>query len=171
MLELLLLRHAKSRWDEPGAEDHERGLTPRGRKAATRMGRLLRTQGLLPDLVLCSTAVRARRTAERILAALDPAPPLEELRTLYLATPSRLLETVRRQAQGCNRLLVVGHNPGLHSLAVRLVGAGDPEQRALLEGNLPTAALVHVLFEAGSWSGVAETQGRLAGYWRPREMT
>ena len=170
MLDLLLLRHAKSSWDEGGVDDHDRGLTKRGLKAATRMGRLMHAEGFAPDLALCSTATRARLTMERVARAFEPAPEVKELRTLYLASPGRLLETLRRQAPGTKRLLLVGHNPGLHSLAVRLVGAGDAGLRDRLEGNLPTAALVRILFRADAWAQIAETAGELAGYWRPREL-
>ena len=170
MLDLLLLRHAKSSWDERGVDDHDRGLTKRGLKAAAQMGRLMHKEGLTPDLALCSTAARASLTMERVARAFEPTPPIKELRTLYLATPGRLLETIRRQDPDAGRLLVVGHNPGLHSLAVRLVGSGDKAARERLEGNLPTAALVRILFDADAWSQVVEAQGELAGYWRPREL-
>src|SRR5688500_14503097 len=126
MIELLLFRHGKSRWDEPGVEDHDRSLAPRGEKAAARLGRLLATERLVPDLVLCSTARRAVQTWELAGAALLPAAPrVIHSRELYMAPPGRLSDLVRRHGGNVPRLMVVGHNPGLHAFAVRLVGKGD----------------------------------------------
>ena len=110
MRELLLLRHAKSNRDEPAAGDHERDLARRGERAAPQVGRLLRAEGLVPDLALCSTATRAKRTWELAAAELGREVPVRYLRTLYLAPPSRLLVTVRQQASDVGRLLLVGHN-------------------------------------------------------------
>lgn len=170
MLELMLLRHAKSRWDAAGVDDHDRDLTDRGVRAAERMGRLIRDRRLVPDLVLTSTATRARRTVALALTALDPAPPVKELRTLYLAVPGRIIEIIRRQDADAGRLMVVGHNPGMHALALRLAGAAKEADRARLEEKLPTAALALFRFEKAAWSEVAEADGRLAGYWRPRDL-
>lgn len=171
MLELLLLRHAKSRWDQPGAEDHERELNERGLAAAPRMGRLLRERDLIPDLALCSTAARARRTWELVAAELGREPPAQHLRTLYLAEPERMLDLVRRQdAATARRLVLVGHNPGMHALAQRLVGAGEPAARARLAEKFPTAALARITFPDGDWRAAAFGTGELLDFWRPREL-
>jgi phosphohistidine phosphatase len=170
MPELLLLRHAKSRWDEPGVEDHERDLTPRGEAAAARMGVLLRERRLVPDLVLCSTARRAVRTWRLAGAGLDPVPPTAERDDLYLAEPDRLLDLARRHGGAARRLLLVGHNPGMHALAVRLAGTGDPALRATLATKFPTAALARLGFAAPSWDAVAPGAGELLGFWRPRDL-
>lgn len=170
MLDLLLLRHAKSSWDEPGLADHDRELAPRGRKAAPRMGKLLAKQRLVPDLVLCSTAVRTRQTLELVVAELPAAPPVTFLKSLYLAAPGRLLEIVRRQEPACRRLLVVGHNPGMHSFAQRLVGKGPAEARERLAEKLPTAVLAQIRFDAESWAAVEPGAGELVGFWRPKEL-
>jgi phosphohistidine phosphatase len=170
MLELLLLRHAKSRWDMAGAADHDRDLAPRGEKAALRMGRLIAEQGLLPDRVLCSTATRARRTWELASGELTAQPELLHRRDLYLAPSGRLLDAVRASGGDVRRLMLVGHNPGLHDLAQRLVGDGDVALRRKLAEKLPTAALVHLAFEAPRWPKLALRSGRLLGFWRPRDL-
>lgn len=170
MLELMLLRHAKSRWDAAGVDDHDRDLTERGEKAAKRMGRLIRDRDLAPDLVLTSTATRARRTVELALATLDPAPSVKELRKLYLAAPGRLLEIVRRQEQMVRRLMIVAHDPGMHALALRLMGEADTTHRDRLQEKMPTAALALFRFEGPTWDGVSEAGGRLTSYWVPRDL-
>lgn len=168
--ELLLFRHAKSAWDDPSLPDHDRGLAPRGVEAAKRMGRELAARGLVPDLVLCSTALRARRTLELALRAFDPAPPVRELRSLYLAPPSRLLDIVRRQPQSVRRLMLVGHDPGMHTLATSLTGSGPTEQLASLAAKFPTGACLHLGFDAGAWDEVEVGGGRLLAFIRPRDL-
>lgn len=168
MPELMLLRHAKSLRGD-GA-DHDRDLAPRGKRAARTMGRYLRKKGLLPDLVLCSTATRARRTWEIASGELRAALPVRELRSLYLATPARLLEIVRRQAPEMRRLLLVGHNPGMASLACRLAGEGEPAELAQLAEKFPTAALACIGFESGGWKEIGAGNGRLLRLVRPRDL-
>jgi len=169
MRELLLLRHAKSSRDEPAAGDHERDLARRGERAAPQVGRLLRAEGLVPDLALCSTATRAKRTWDLAAAELGREVPVRYLRTLYLAPPSRLLVTVRQQASDVGRLLLVGHNPGLHGLAMALSGEGEPGLLAALRAEFPTAALARIAFDVADWADVAAGAGRLLAYRRPRE--
>lgn len=170
MLDLLLFRHAKSELGPPGQDDHERDLAARGEVAAPRMGRLLAEAGLVPDLVLCSTARRARRTWELASAVLDAAPPVSHLRSLYMAPPQHLLQTVHRQEPAVRRLMLVGHNPGLHGFALRLAGKGDEGRRTDLAAKLPTAALVRIGFAADDWGSVAFGSGELLGFWRPRDL-
>ena len=171
MLELLLLRHAKSSWDVPETDDHARDLAPRGAAAAPRMGALLAARGLVPDRVLCSTATRARNTWALVAAAL-PAPPepllLDEL---YLASPARMLRLIARHAGDSRRLLLVGHNPGMHSLAADLAGTGDLTARLALAEKFPTAAIAHLgIAPATGWTGLRAGQGTLLGFWRPRDL-
>jgi phosphohistidine phosphatase len=153
-----------------GAADHDRDLAPRGEEAAPRMGRLIAEHKLAPDCVLSSTATRARRTWDLASAALSAQPELVPRRDLYLAPSGRLLDIVRAHGGNARRLMLVGHNPGLHDLAQRLVGEGDPKLRRKLAEKLPTAALVHLTFEAGDWKALAPGSGRLIGFWRPRDL-
>jgi phosphohistidine phosphatase len=170
MLELLLFRHAKSSWDAQGVQDHDRGLAPRGEQAAPRMGRLLAAEGLVPDRVLCSTAKRAVRTWQLAGAGLEPVPEVIHRRELYMAAPGQLLEAIRRHGGTVRRLVLVGHNPGLHALAVRLVGEGDAKLRTRLAEKFPTATLARIGFAAPRWEEVASRRGRLLGFWRPRDL-
>ncbi len=169
--ELWLLRHAKSAWDVPGLDDHDRDLAPRGLEAAPRMGRRMAELGLVPDLVLCSTARRARRTWDLVAAELPRPAEVRHLESLYLASPAVLLRAVRGQPDSIRRLLLVGHDPGLHRLALLLVGADDPEARASgLVAKFPTGALCRIGLEVEGWAAVEAGRGRLLAFLKPREL-
>lgn len=170
MLELLLLRHAKSRWDEPETGDHDRDLAPRGEQAATRIGRLLREQGLEPDLVLCSTARRAAHTWELAAAELAHPRPVQYDDRLYLAAPDRMLQVIAERGADVGRLLLVGHNPGMHVLATRLSATGEKALRATVAAKFPTAALALLAFNTDAWPQIATQGGELRGFWRPRDL-
>jgi phosphohistidine phosphatase len=162
MKTLLLLRHAKSSWAEPGATDHDRPLNDRGKHDAPRMGRFLLEQQLLPDLIVSSTAKRARKTAERVVAACGYQGDLQITESLYLAQPVAYLRLLQTFADDRQRVLMVGHNPGLEDLVELLTG----EIVAL-----PTAALVKIAIDIDRWSDLStDTPGRLEHIWRPKEL-
>ena len=117
MRRVILLRHAKSSWDDPSLTDRERPLARRGRKDAPRMGKFLRKAGFVPDTVLCSSARRARDTWSLVADKLGkaPKPAIEE--GLFMVAPRRLLARLRRLDDASETVLVVGHNPGLEGLA------------------------------------------------------
>ena len=172
MRQLLLLRHAKSSWDDRDLADHERPLNPRGRQAATAMRAALESLGLVPDLVLVSSAVRTLQT----LDALEPWPerPLvDHLDILYLAPVPVLLTTLRATAETVRSLMVIGHNPGLHKLALLLVGAhgmvpGDEHTRTLAEG-YPSGALAEFAVP-GPWRTLDAGAARLTRFICPRSL-
>lgn len=171
MRELLVLRHAKSRWDQPTVDDHDRTLAPRGLDAARTMGALIAEAGWLPERILCSTATRAKETLAlaREHWPAEPPIPTSELATLYLAAPSRILEIVRRQPDAVARIMLVGHNPGLQSFVSRLAGHGDKTQLRAIETKFPTAALALIALDVDSWRDVAWTIGRLVDFRVPRK--
>ena len=159
---LLILRHAKSSWKQPGLADHDRPLNKRGLRDAPRMGQLLREAGLVPDRIVSSTAERARTTAELAAAAAGFSGPVQHSRRLYLATAADILEVLGQAGGDAAKLLVVGHNPGLEELLAALTGGAEA---------LPTAALVQVELDLRSWSKLEErTPARLVNLWRPREL-
>ncbi|MPZ12538.1 MAG: histidine phosphatase family protein [Kiloniellaceae bacterium] len=169
MPELLLLRHAKSDRQDRSLDDFDRPLAPRGRRAAPLMGRFLSEQGLAPGLVLCSTARRAAETLELLLTALASRPEIVYLKTLYLAPPGRLLALLRRQSQDRDRIMLVGHNPGLHHLALELAGGqGGLAGRRLVE-KFPTAALAR--FQVADWPTLGQGPAKLVEFVRPRDLT
>ncbi len=167
---LMLLRHAKSDWSDPALADFDRPLNKRGRRAAPLIGRYLRKQGLLPDLVLCSSARRARQTWELVSAELKAEVPVKFLRSLYLAPPSKLLASLQRQPEKIGRVMLVGHNPGMEHLAAHLAGSGSPELRTRMREKFPTATLAVLDFRAETWGGVTAGSGELARFVVARDL-
>jgi phosphohistidine phosphatase len=166
---LLLLRHAKSSWDDAALDDFDRPLAPRGRKAAARMGRHLGQREPVADLVLCSSAARAVETWARVAERFASPPPLRHLKSLYLAPPSRLLAALRRLDDGIRTALLVGHNPGLQALALGLAAEDGGARRVRLAAKFPTAALA--VFEvSGPWAELAPGNARLADLTLAREI-
>jgi phosphohistidine phosphatase len=168
MLTLTLFRHAKSSWDTSDLDDRDRPLNERGLAAAPLMGAFLHEKGLMPDLVLCSTAVRTRQTLELASDAWQPKPRTKHEGALYLAEPISLLERVRRTPGTVRHLMIVGHNPGLQILGLELIGTGDPALIAALSQKLPTAGVVVLTFETKSWRDVGPRKGRLAHFATPK---
>ena len=170
MRRLLLLRHAKTETDAPSGKDFDRRLDDRGRIDAATMGDWLKRHPPLPDLVCVSTAVRARETWDLAAAAMTGATPLmAHLDELYGAGPAELLSVIRGTAgEDPQRLLIIGHNPGLHELALGLIGRGDDEGRSALDGNLPTSGLVVIEFPIEDWDDVAFRGGRLLQFVSPK---
>lgn len=171
MLNLLLLRHAKSAWDDPTLEDFERPLSRRGAKAAPEMGRHIADLDLKPDLVLCSGAVRTRGTLALVLPELGPPPPAITYDDgLYLAPPALILDRLHALSASPRTVLVVGHNPGLQSLALELIGTGERKAITQVAVKFPTAALAVITFAHVSWSEVRPASGRLTHYVTPRDL-
>jgi phosphohistidine phosphatase len=162
MKTLLLMRHAKSSRDDPEAADHERPLNRRGRKTAPKMGRLIREQGLLPDVVLCSTAVRTRETCELVLREWKhPATP-RFLDDLYLCPAETIGQAVRRAGDDAERVLVIGHNPGLADFLAAIVGN---------DLKFPTGAVAWLTAEIARWSDFRlDAPLTLRRIWRPKEL-
>jgi phosphohistidine phosphatase len=170
MRRLLLLRHAKSCWDEPELADVDRPLASRGRAAAPAIGRYMGAEGWQPDLALCSPAVRVRETWQLVAPALGAPIPTKTLRSLYLASPSRLLATVRRIAPKVRTLMMIGHNPGFGRFAVDLCGEGPRKALERMGSKFPTAALAVIDFDVDQWSEVAVAGGRLVAFVRPKDL-
>ena len=149
-LTLMLLRHAKAKRPEDGVEDFDRKLAKRGREAATELGKLMKRDRLAPELALVSSAKRTRQTWERVAEELGAEVPVRDVRALYLAAPSRILEVVRRTTRDATRVIVVGHNPGMETPLKRLTD----ETR-----EFPTCALAVVSLDGSDWGEVE--RGRL----------
>jgi phosphohistidine phosphatase len=163
---LYLLRHAKSSWDDPALADRERPLAPRGRRDAKRVAKHLRRTGDEPELVLCSSAARTRETLELVRPALVGATVMVE-EELYGASSDELLARIRLVPDAVVSVMVIGHNPGLHELALALASAGDERDR--LEAKFPTAALA-TLALAKRWSQLAPKDATLAAYVVPKQL-
>ncbi|MFB8776083.1 SixA phosphatase family protein [Streptomyces broussonetiae] len=150
---LVVLRHAKSAWPE-GVPDHERPLAPRGRRDAPAAGRVLAGADCLPDLVLCSTAVRARRTWELAAARWGTPPPVRHDPRLYAADVPTLLTAVREVPPEAGTLLLVGHNPGLEDLVDTLAGDGLDDTLDRLRVKFPTSALAFLTWHGTTWQAL-----------------
>lgn len=162
MKTLLLMRHAKSRWGTPELSDFDRPLNKRGRNAAPKMGRFLRAQGLRPDVVLVSSAVRARQTAEAVMDAAEFDSPIFFRPALYLASVEEHLDGLRKLQGDVDCVLVVGHNPGLEELVELLTGSSE---------FLPTASVAFLSLPIDSWEDLCgELRGVLESVWRPKEL-
>jgi phosphohistidine phosphatase len=172
MRRLLLLRHAKTENDAPSGRDQDRRLDNRGRLDAAEIGGWIGRHPPFPDAVQVSPAVRANQTWEIAWEAMQnrvPQPRVEFLEELYGADPAQLLETVHAAvASDPKTLMLVGHNPGMHELALMLTGSGDAGGRKALGDNLPTSGLAIFDFEVDDWSDVAFRRGRLAKFVSPR---
>jgi phosphohistidine phosphatase len=170
MRRLLLLRHAKSDWSEPGTPDRDRPLNRRGHEAASKIGTYLARHRLIPDSVLCSPAARARDTWALVAGELPDMPPVSLDERLYEAEPEAILEVLRETKPGIRSLLVVGHNPGLQELTSLLIASGDLEHRERLREKFPTAGLVVIDFAVKAWSRLHPRSGRLERFVVPRML-
>lgn len=166
MKELWLCRHAYAQGGA-GVDDHRRDLTAAGQQAAEALGRHLARVGLGPQLVLTSSALRARRTAELAFGSLEPPPPIVVLRPLYLAAPAAIRGVIATAGGDVDRLAVVGHNPGLHLLARDLAVEGDAAGLGMLWAMFPPCTLARIKLPITSWREIARTRGRLVELLRP----
>ena len=166
MHRLHLLRHAKSSRDEDVA-DKERPLSRRGRDASRRIGETLQA-GIGPiDLVLCSSALRTRETAELALVGFRPKPRILFEDGLYLAGVKALLRRICQLEESQSSVLVIGHNPGLHELAIVLAAPDSPGHAALAGGKFPTGARASFEIET-TWAALDRSRHQLVDYVTPK---
>jgi phosphohistidine phosphatase len=166
---LTLLRHAKSGWDDPVSRDFDRPLNPRGRRAARTVGHEMKAQGLAFDRILASPARRVAETLEEVAAGYGAIEPDYDER-LYLAATSTLLEIVRRTPDEVERLLLVGHNPGLEELALRLSVRDEEGLRGEVEVKYPTGTVAEISLPVEHWTDVKERMGKIVRFIRPRDL-
>ena len=162
MKTLLLLRHAKSSWKHDDIPDHDRPLKKRGKRDAPRMGQLLLEQELVPQLIISSTAKRARKTAKKTAKACSYAGEIVLKRGLYQAGPMGHIRILQEVADDYRRVMLVGHNPGLEVLLEVLTGESEW---------LPTAALAQIELPVETWAEVQEyIGGKLVNLWKPKDL-
>jgi phosphohistidine phosphatase len=161
------MRHAKSSWDDPDLADHDRPLTPRGLKAASRMAERMVRDEIAPALVLCSSARRARETLAPIQLATGNAAKVEVEEGLYGASSDELLQRLRRLPESADSVMVIGHNPGIQELAIKLVS--DQRARSQLSVKFPTAALAALRLKVGRWRELSEGGSELIAFLTPRD--
>lgn len=161
MKTLLLLRHAKSSWDDASLRDFDRPLAPRGERDAPRMGKALGARGASPDLIVSSPAARARATIKSVIKAakLELEPRFDE--SIYGASSAELMKLIRGLPDSSSSVLLVGHNPGFEDLVGRLTGS---------EERMPTAALACIEFQIRHWEDVEDEKGKLAWLLTPKQL-
>ncbi|MTI19255.1 histidine phosphatase family protein [Rhodobacteraceae bacterium RKSG542] len=170
MLRLLLLRHAKSDWSEPGLHDHDRPLNARGWKAADLAGQHIQQYQMVPATILCSTALRTRQTLMQLLPHLRADMKIQIMRDLYMQGDLQYIDTIRALGGPSSKLMLIGHNPAIQDTALELAGKGNPELFDQMEEKFPTAAMAVIDFEAHRWSEVTPKQGRLVSFFQPRSL-
>jgi phosphohistidine phosphatase len=163
----VVLRHAKSAWPA-GVADHERPLAPRGRRDAPAAGRALAEADCLPDLALCSTAVRARQTWELASAQWGTPPPVRLEPQLYAADVPDLLESVHEVPAQVMTLLLIGHNPGLADLVLELAGDGLNDALERVSTKFPTSAIAVLAWHGSTWDSLAPGAALLTDMIVPR---
>jgi phosphohistidine phosphatase len=167
MRRLMLLRHAKTERAELGAPDRDRKLTKRGRTDAPAIGAYMARHRLVPDLALVSTARRAYETWALVAQAFAKQPRTVNDERLYNASLDSLIAIVG-ETRKAHALLVVGHNPSLYELAMKLIASGDGAARDRMAEKLPTAGLLIIDFAFDDWSLLHPQAGRLERFVTPR---
>jgi phosphohistidine phosphatase len=165
---LYLLRHAKSDWGNSSLPDHDRPLNKRGTHAADAMAGHFRDKDIRPELVLCSTALRAGETLEPVATVLGAASTVQIERKLYGASAEDLLDRVREVPDGVGSVLLIGHNPGMEGLALALAGTGRALDR--IREKFPTAALA-TLEVPGTWRELQPGSAELTDFVVPRDLS
>ena len=161
MKTLFILRHAKSSWKDESLPDFERPLNRRGKQASEKIARYLKHEQIVPDLILCSPAVRARETVERVSHAAKLDVEIRFDQRIYEAGGLRLLEVVSQIENERKSVMLVGHNPGLEELLMLLTGSSE---------RLPTAALARLEIKSSKWANAADRRARLAWLVEPGDL-
>jgi phosphohistidine phosphatase len=162
MKTLLLMRHGKSSWKETKVKDHERPLNKRGQKSVPRMGELIKEAELVPQVILSSSAVRARQTAELLAPACGFTGEVQYFDSLYMAEPEAVIKRLRKLPDDVERVLVIGHNPGLEALVQMLSRRIE---------SLPTASIAYFSLPIDTWKDFKkDIEAETMDIWRPKEL-
>jgi len=164
---IVIVRHAKSSWDDPTVADHDRPLAPRGRKALHGLRDHLESLALRPELVLCSSSRRTCETLDGIHSALGRHPHIEIDDGLYAADAEHLLARLRHLDDDVTTLVIIGHNPGVADLVDLLVTPSEEPAAEPVTGKFPTAAVALVSF-TGHWRALQPAAAALDSFWAPR---
>lgn len=172
MKTLILLRHAKSGWDDPELRDFDRPLNAKGVRAAVMMGRKAAADGLKPDRIIASPAVRVTQTLEGFREGAGDLPEPEWDRRIYLSSSATLLDIIRETDAKVDTLMMVGHNPGLEDLILDLVADdGKSPLREVVEVKFPTASLARLTWNGANWASLDRGTGvQLDSLTRPRDL-
>jgi phosphohistidine phosphatase len=161
MKTLMLLRHAKSDWENTSLRDFDRPLAARGKRDAPRVGKALRKRGSVPELIISSPAARAKATIEAVIKTAKLEGELKFDEAIYGASSAELMKMIRRLRDDVSCSLLVGHNPDFEDLLRRLTGSHE---------RMPTAALASIEFQIDRWEDVEDGKGRLAWLVTPKQI-
>jgi phosphohistidine phosphatase len=167
-MRLWLLRHAKSSWSDAGLRDEDRPLAPRGERAADRIRDVLDAEGIHPELTLCSSALRARETLGRVLPALGTELEVRIEPALYTFDADVILDRLGRIPSDVTSVMLVGHNPAIQDLAIRIADRGDGLHD--LSEKYPTAGLAEISFSQEAWDTLTDRPGELVRFITPRHL-
>lgn len=170
MRRLILLRHAKSSWDDPTLDDHDRPLNRRGKAAAPLIGAWLADRGFAPDHVVCSSSARTRETWARLAPALPAAPEPQLEPRLYHADPETMLDLLREAPETARAVMLIGHEPGIGAFARRMASAVVPPECARAFEKFPTAAAAVIDLDAARWRDAGFGAGRFHAFATPRDL-
>jgi phosphohistidine phosphatase len=165
---VILLRHGKSSWSDSTLADIDRPLAQRGERASRRIAKYMRRKKIRPELVLCSTSVRTRQTLDAIQPSLDKGCPVELLPQLYAASETELLQRLQALPGSVGSVMLIGHNPGLHDLALVLASRGADLPQ--LKEKFPTGALATLVVHRESWAALSPGDAELVDYVVPRQL-
>jgi phosphohistidine phosphatase len=165
---VVLLRHGKSSWSDSTLADIDRPLAPRGERASRKLAKYMRRKRIQPALVLCSPSLRTRQTLEAVESSLGERSAVKVVAELYAASEQELLERLRALPESVGSVMLVGHNPGLHNLALVLASRGSDLPQ--LEEKFPTGALATLVVHSESWTALAPGEAELVDYVVPRQL-
>ena len=165
---VILLRHGKSSWSDSTVADIDRPLAPRGERASRRIAKYMRRNRIRPALVLCSPSLRTRQTLDAIEPSLGKRCRVELVPQLYAASERELLERLQALPESVSSVMLIGHNPGLHNLALVLASRGADLPQ--LEQKFPTAVLATLVVHSESWAALRPGDAELVDYVVPRQL-
>ena len=170
MLTLTMLRHAKSSWGDTSLSDKERPLNGRGKSQAQQMGTHLTQKEIEPELIICSTAKRARQTLKQIMTHWQTNANVIYEDRLYLASTNSIVTLLAEHGSSVSHIMIIGHNPGFHQLASTLADTGDENDLATLSQRYPTATLCVIKSKAEQWKNIDQNTGELAIFTTPKSL-
>lgn len=170
MRRLLLLRHAKSSWDDSSLHDFQRPLSTRGREAAPRIAQFMHHHGYDPDYILCSASLRTRQTLGPLLSKFDQDMHIDIRRDLYECSFQRYWAIIQDIPSSAITPLIIGHNPATAAIAATLIGSGSQQAIAHMDHKFPTAALAVIDCATNTWRDLEKGIGHLVDFVTPRQL-
>jgi phosphohistidine phosphatase len=170
MKTIFLLRHAKSSWDDVRLDDFDRPLSSRGIKSCKKMGKYLKKNRLIPDIVYCSSAIRAKQTWELVNRIVEKKENVIYEDSLYMSDFSNFINIIKKTKNNFKNLMIVSHNPGIENLALELSKDKNNEIYEKINIKFPTGALIIINFNLNNWSKVDCKKGKLYEFVKPKEL-